>query len=65
MLWTKQDMKVLMDLKFTFSKDLKKRIAQLDSGHTKSKQNRAILDEIYLSVADQSPAVKKLGNVRK
>ena len=31
MLWTKQDKKALLELKFTFSKELKKRIAQLDS----------------------------------
>ena len=45
---------------FKFDNKLKARISKLCSSHSSSKQNRKMLDEIFLSVAEQSPAMKKL-----
>ena len=59
-LWTKADVKAMSDLKFKFSNKMKGRISKLDSRHSASKQNRQILHEIFLSVTEQSLAVKKL-----
>ena len=60
-LWTRQDLKALLDLKFSFSKKMReRRISQLSSRNSKSKENRKILDDIYLSVTGYSLAVKRL-----
>ena len=53
-LWTKADVKAMTDIKFKFSNKMKERISKLDSRHSASKHNRKILDEIFLSVAEQS-----------
>ena len=59
-LWTSAEVKVLSEIEFKFSDKLKKRIKELSSRHNASKPNRKILDEIYLEVAEKSPAMKKL-----
>ena len=59
-LWTREEAKALSKITFKFDNKLKARISKLCSSHSSSKQNRKILDEIFLSVAEQSPAMKKL-----
>ena len=59
-LWTREEAKALSKITFKFDNKLKARVSKLCSSHSSSKQNRKILDEIFLSVAEQSPAMKKL-----